>query len=158
MFEKGSGEGQLGQLDHLESPRWGLCHHVNYWQSGIRQTGVGKLFQNAPEEAETKTFELFEIKRTQIQQHVRSLWKGYFMLINFCLVVSRTQRKNLMWIKGRIEKSNIGQLISNTIKIIFTRAETRPPVCYFLIASSPRLRLNKTIPQWLPCFILSLNL
>lgn len=84
MFEKGSGGVQLGQLDHLGSPRWGLCHHVNYWQSGIHQTGVGKLFQNAPKAAETKTFELLKIKRTQIQQHVkRSQWKDYGMMIFF---------------------------------------------------------------------------
>lgn len=63
MFEKGSGGAQLGQLDHLGSPRWGLCHHVNYWQSGIHQTGVGKLFQNAPKEAETELLNYSKFKK-----------------------------------------------------------------------------------------------
>lgn len=62
---------QLGQLDHLGSPRWGLCHHVNYWQSGIHQTGVGNSSRML-QRSRNRTFELFKIKKkTQIQQHVK---------------------------------------------------------------------------------------
>ena len=35
-------------LARSESPKWGLCHHENCWQSGIHQTAAGRLFQSAP--------------------------------------------------------------------------------------------------------------
>lgn len=96
MFEKGSGGFQLGQLDHLESPRWGSYHHVNYWQSGIHQTGVGKLFQNAPK-GETKSSELFRIKRTNSATCQKESRKRLYYPDNFLyhFAISTTQRKKL---------------------------------------------------------------
>lgn len=35
-------------LARSKSPKWGLCHHENCWQSGIHQTAAGRLFQSAP--------------------------------------------------------------------------------------------------------------
>ena len=35
-------------LARSESPKWGLCHHENCWQSGIHQTAAGRLFRSAP--------------------------------------------------------------------------------------------------------------
>lgn len=103
MFEKGSGEVQLGQLDHLGSPRWGLCHHVNYWQSGIHQTGVGKLFQNAPKEAETELLNYSKSKEHKFSNMSKGVYgkaKADSLLDH--LAVSGIQMKILIWIKGRI--------------------------------------------------------